>query len=164
MKCGICSTLSSPCHLRAWIESGGVYALACADCLYYRDNDTAAEFRTHAQRIANHRQTPTARVLQCPEIQVADVTYDQRRRDRKHRKGKSCKGISTADMRLFLAKNACYYCGGCATNVDRPSVDSCYSLDDKGSVAACASCNRRRRDRPRKQFISHMERVSRKKR
>lgn len=161
MKCVLCSTSLPPCDLRAWIEGGCVYGLACGNCMYFRDNDTAKEFREHAKRIEKHQKSGKkvgkAR-LDCPEISVPDVTYDQRRRDRKKR-NKKCAGISTNDMRLFLLKNPCHYCGECATNVDRLNVDDCYSLEN-GAVAACVSCNRRRRDKPRELFISHMKRVA----
>lgn len=165
MKCGLCSSPHTPCDLRAWIEKGGVLALACSNCIYFRDNDTATKFKEHAQKINREQKKERKgkkgpRGMNCPEIDVANTTFDQRRRDKKHRPHKKCKGITTVEMRKFMAQNGlCHYCGSCATNIDRKNIDDCYSLTN-GGVPACASCNRRRRDKPRKLFISHMQQVA----
>ena len=163
-ECGVCGVSCAEQGCRRKRFGGDV--LACGDCCFFRDNMTLADFVKKAKKIdrwkkSGQKKSKTGCKLVKSQFQpLSKRVFRMKLRDQK-RKCDTSKTLGYWEMREIIEKEKCWFCGACATGVDRKNVGDCYDKRKrKDMVASCAGCNRMCRDKGRNNFVSHMRRVA----
>lgn len=132
----------------------------CFYCRKFRYGLSDEEFISHSKKIRERqmggRRTDNS-TCSYDKTTLSKRRYNMKRRDREHR---NCSGdiVSTSEFFEFLKRNRCFYCGECATGIDRlnNSLD-CYPVKlTKDTIAACFTCNNMRWKNEQTLFIEHM--------
>lgn len=149
MRCRICGKTR---------QSGFV----CLLCEQFRQGLSWDDFKRYAKKVTEHQQNKDSVAGEC--LTSLKKVHSRRaamiKRDKTQR---ACKGnvVSAVQLADFLDQNRCFYCGDCASGIDRIDRLDCYpSIITPKTRASCQQCNVMRRDFKSSLFISHLERVS----
>lgn len=162
-KCEVCGVVCKDGCRRQKFEEG---TLACRDCCFFRDNLSLNSFVRKARKIdawrtKGHTQGLPGCKLEKRQLQpLSKRVYQMKKRDAR----RGCDPKETANywqVRELIERERCWFCGACATGIDRARVKDCYRPEKgDGMVASCTTCNRMCRDRGRNNFVAHMRRVA----
>ena len=164
-KCEVCHVAcKSSCRRQRFNEN----LLACKDCCFFRDNLDLQAFVRKAHKIDKWKSGGQARsrtgckLAKHQRQPLSKRVYAMKLRDAR----RGCDPSLTAgyrQVRSLIERKKCWFCGACATGVDRNKVGDCYQVKPGGKdkmVASCTTCNRMCRDKGRNKFVTHMRRVA----
>lgn len=164
-NCEVCGKRVEAGTRRRKFEEAAGGLMACKECCFFRDNMGAGGFIRHARKIRRWREDGHAKSRTGCKVEDADRQPLSKRRFqmKKRDERRGCDPNDTVtfwQMLEVIESQKCWFCGACASGVDRKNVSDCYKASQGGMVASCAKCNRMCRDKGRNNFVRHMTRVA----